>query len=60
MKLWGEVVRAVSLVMAAVFAVVAVVAPDDRWPAFLAALVAVAVALYGVPALVRLFSAFTR
>jgi len=59
MKLWGKIVRAVSLVMAAVFAVVAVVAPDDRWPAFLAALVAVAVALYGVPALVRLFSAFT-
>lgn len=47
------------LVFATVFAVVAVVVPETRRQAVLAVVVMVAAALYGVPALVRLFSSFT-
>jgi hypothetical protein len=59
MSLWGKVAKGMSLIIAAVFAVVAIVAPETRPESVLAAVLMVAVALLGVPALVRLFSFFT-
>ncbi len=59
MRLWGQVARGMLLVFATVFAVVAVVVPETRRQAVLAVVVMVTAALYGVPALVRLFSSFT-
>jgi len=59
MQLWGKVVTSLLLVMAAMFLAVAYGMPEARWEAFAAAAVAIAAALFGVPALVRVFSSFT-
>ncbi len=59
MRLWGQVARGLLLVFAAVFAAVAVTVPETRWEAVLAVVLMVTAALFGVPALVRLFSSFT-
>lgn len=59
MRLWGKVARGMLLVFAAFFTVIAVVAPEMRREAIVAVVLTVAAALFGVPALVRLFSSFT-
>lgn len=59
MKLWGIVGRAFMLVAAAVFLAVAYGMPEARWQAAAAASVFIAAALFGIPALVRLFSSIT-
>ena len=59
MKLWGKVVSGFMLAMAAIFAVVAVVAPETRRATAVTAVLLGASALFGVPALVRLFTSFT-
>jgi hypothetical protein len=48
-----------SLVLATVFAVIAIVMPEARRESLFAAAILLAVAWLGVPALVRLFSSFT-
>jgi len=58
-RLWGQVVSGSLLTIAAVFAVVGFVVPDARNPSLGAAAIAVAVALFGVPMLVRTFQSFT-
>jgi hypothetical protein len=59
MRLWGRVASGMLLVMAAVFAAVAVVVPEARQATAVAVVILVTAALLGVPALVRRFSAFT-
>lgn len=59
MKLWGKVARAMAFVIAAICAVVAIFMPESRREALIAAVILVALALFGIPALVRLFSSFT-
>ena len=59
MKLWGKVVSGMMLVMAAVFAVVAVIVPEARSASITAVILLLAAALFGVPALVRFFMSFT-
>jgi hypothetical protein len=59
MRLWGKVARGILLIMAVAFTLVAFFVPENRWEASLAAVLAFAVALFGVPALVRFFSSFT-
>ena len=59
MKLWGKVVSGMMLVMAAVFAVVAVIVPEARSASIIAVILLLAAALFGVPALVRFFMSFT-
>lgn len=59
MRLWGRVARGLLLVMVVLFTVIAVVSPEMRRQAIVAVVVSAAVALLGVPAIVRLFSAFT-
>jgi hypothetical protein len=59
MRLWGKVVTGMMLVMAAVFAVVAIMAPEARRESLGAAVVLAAAALIGIPALVRFFVSFT-
>lgn len=59
MRLWGRVATGLSLLIAAVFAVVAVAAPETQPASLVAAALLAAVALVGVPALVRLFSSVT-
>jgi hypothetical protein len=45
--------------IAAIFAVAAVFVPEARVAALTAAIISGAVAVFGIPALVRLFSSFT-
>ncbi len=59
MKLWGKIASGLSLLIAAVLAVIAVVMPEMRPEAIGAAVVLIVVALFGVPAIVRLFMSFT-
>jgi Protein of unknown function (DUF3592) len=59
MRLWGKVASGLLLIFAAVFAVVAFVVPESRWESVGAAVISIVAALYGVPALVRVFSSFT-
>lgn len=59
MKLWGKVVSAFMLVMAAVFAGIAVVVPEARSVSVEISVFLIAVAFFGVPALVRVFMFFT-
>jgi hypothetical protein len=59
MRLWGKVASGMLLAMAAAFAGVAVVAPEMRSASMLAAVLMLTAALFGVPALVRVFSSFT-
>ena len=59
MRLWGKVVRVMLLVMAAVFAVVAIVMPEARREAFGAVILLIVVALFGVPVVLRFFMSFT-
>jgi hypothetical protein len=59
MRLWGRVATGISLVIAAVSALVAATVPETRPDAVLAAVLMTAVALVGIPALVRWFSRFT-
>jgi len=58
-RLWGKVVSGSLLAIAAVFAVVGVVVPTARNASWGAAAIAAAVALFGVPMLVRMFQSFT-
>ena len=58
MRLWGKVARIILLIIGAVFALMAVLMPEHRWEASLAVVLVVALSLFGVPALVRLFSLF--
>jgi hypothetical protein len=48
-----------AFIIAAIFAVVAVFVPESRVAALTAAIISAAVAVFGIPALVRLFSSFT-
>ncbi|MEX0805428.1 MAG: DUF3592 domain-containing protein [Candidatus Binatia bacterium] len=59
MRLWGKVVRVMLLVMAAVFAVVAIVAPQARSESLVVAVLSIVGAFFGVPAVVRFFMSFT-
>jgi len=59
MKLSGKVASGISLVMAAAFVVVAVGVPEAQSESLAAAAILFVIALFGVPALVRLFSSFT-
>lgn len=59
MKLWGKVASGIALVMAAAFVVVAVVEPEAQLESLAAAALSFIIALFGVPALVRLFSSFS-
>ncbi len=59
MRLWGKVVRVMLLVMAAVFAVVAIVMPEARREAFGAVILLIVVALFGLPVVIRFFMSFT-
>jgi hypothetical protein len=58
-KLWGKIVSAFLLVMAALFAGVAVAVPEARPVSIGTSLALFAAAIFGVPALVRLFISFT-
>ena len=59
MRLWGKVVSAALLVIAVVFLVVGVMVPEAQTAALAGAAISVAVALVGVPLLVRLFMSIT-
>ncbi len=59
MRLWGKVASGRSLVLAAVFAVVAIFMPETRWQALGAVVLLIIVALFGVPVVVRFFLSFT-
>ena len=59
MKLWGKVVSGALLVFAVVFAGVGLAVPEARAASLGAAAVCAAVALLGVPLLVRAFMSFT-
>jgi hypothetical protein len=59
MKLWGKVVGGALLVFAAVFAGVGFYVPEARVACLAAAAICVAVALLGVPLVVRAFTSFT-
>lgn len=59
MRLWGKVASGMMFFIAAIFLIVAVVVPDARRESFAVASILIAVALFGIPVLVRLFSSFT-
>jgi len=59
MRLWGRVVSGSLLVIAAVFAVAGAAVPEARAALLAAAAISVAVALVGVPWIVRLFMSIT-
>ncbi len=59
MRLWGKVVSGSLLLFAAVFAGVGLYVPETRGAALAAGAVCTAVALVGVPLVVRAFMSFT-
>jgi hypothetical protein len=59
MKLWGRVMSGFMLAMAAVFAVLAIVVPEARLALSVTMALLTAAGVFGVPAVVRLFSSFT-
>lgn len=59
MRLWGRVVSGSLLVIAAVFAIAGAGVPEARAALLAAAAISVAVALVGVPWIVRLFMSIT-
>ena len=59
MRLWGKVVSAAFFAIAAVFVVVGVKVPEARMAALAGGAIAVAVGLFAVPLIVRLFMSFT-
>lgn len=59
MRLWGKVMSGSLLVFAAVFAGVGLAVPEARGPCLAAAAGCIAVALLGVPLVVRTFMSFT-
>ena len=59
MRLWGKVASGMMFFIAAIFLIVAVVVPEARRESIAVAAISIAVALFGVPVLVRLFSSFT-
>jgi hypothetical protein len=59
MRLWGKVASGMMFFIAAIFLIVAVVVPEARRESIAVAAISIAVALFGVPVLVRFFSSFT-
>jgi len=59
LKLWGKVVSGMMFFIAAVFAAVAFFVQEARRESLTATAILIAVALFGIPVLVRLFSSFT-
>lgn len=59
MRLWGKVVSGMMLFIAAIFAGVAIFVPEARRESAVAAVILITAALFGIPALVRLFMSFT-
>ena len=59
MRLWGKVVSGMMFSIAAIFAVVAIFVPEARREAAVVAVILITVALFGIPALVRLFMSVT-
>ncbi|MGH7770066.1 MAG: hypothetical protein ACREQP_21660 [Candidatus Binatia bacterium] len=59
MRLWGKVARGMAFFIAAICALAAIFLPGSRLEALTAAVILVALALFGIPALLRLFSSFT-
>jgi hypothetical protein len=59
MKLWGKAASVIALVMSVAFVVVAVVVPEAQLESLAAAAILFVIALFGVPALVRIFTSFT-
>ena len=59
MRLWGQVASGILYLFGAIFLIVAVVVPEARPESIAVAVISIAVALFGIPALVRLLSSFT-
>jgi len=59
LRLWGKVVSGMALFIAAIFAAVACFVPEARWESLTASFILIAVALFGIPALVKVFSSLT-
>ena len=59
MRLWGKVSRGMTYLIGAIFLIVAVVVPEARREIIAVAGISIAVALFGIPALVRLLSSIT-
>ncbi len=59
LRLWGKVASAALLLIAAVFAVISIVQPQERTKFATVAILLTAAALFGVPAFVRWFMSFT-
>ena len=59
MRLWGQVASGMLYLFGAIFLIVAVVVPEARRESIAVAVISIAVALFGIPALVRLLSSFT-
>ena len=59
MRLWGKVASGMTYLIGAIFLVVAVVVPEARRESIAVAVISIAVALFGIPALVRLLSSIT-
>lgn len=59
MRLWGKVVSGMMLVIAAIFAGVAVFVPEARRESAVATVILITAAFFGVPALLRFFMSVT-
>jgi len=59
MRLWGKVVSGMMFFIAAIFAGVAIFVPEARRETAVAAVILITAALFGIPALVRLFMSVT-
>ena len=59
MRLWGKVVGGMMVVIAAIFAGVAVLVPEVRRESAVAAVILITAALFGIPALLRVLMSFT-
>jgi len=59
LRLWGRVVSGMALFIAAIFAAVACFVPEARWESLAASFLLVAIALLGIPALVKVFASLT-
>ncbi len=59
MRLWGKVACGMMYVIAAILLIVSVVVPEARRESIAVAAISIAIALFGIPALVKVFSSFT-
>ena len=59
MRLWGKVTSGMMYLIAAIFVIVAALVPEARGESIAVAVISIAVALFGLPALVKVFSSLT-